>query len=236
MNAEQQQRIATNLAFVRERIAQAAERSGRKAEAVKLVAVSKYFDADFASALVAAGCRDLGEARPQDLWQKSEALSQLNPQWHLIGHLQTNKVRRTLPWVSLIHSIDSEKLLSTVNAEAATLGRQTKVLLEVNISGDAAKHGFSPDAIEPILLRAAEWPHVAIQGLMGMASLEGGATVTRRNFAALAQLRVRLLEQCPPEASLAELSMGMSHDFEAAIESGATIVRIGSALGVGLEA
>ncbi len=222
--------IAANLAHVHERIAAAAGRSGRRPDSITLVAVSKYVDATMAQELVKAGCRDLGEARPQELWGKAEELAAADIRWHLIGHLQTNKVRRTLPLVSLVHSIDSEKLLDAVNAEARLLKRRVPVLLEVNVSGEAAKHGFPPGAVGPTLGHAVLWPHVEIQGLMCMAALEGGIDVARRNFAALRELRDQLAGNCPPDVSLRELSMGMSGDYEVAIEEGATIVRIGSAL------
>ena len=228
--------IVENLAEVRGRIADAAARSGRSAESVKLIAVSKYVDEPVIRQLLEAGCHDLGEARPQQLWRKAEAFDAADIHWHLIGHLQTNKVRRTLPIISLIHSIESEKLLDVVNAEAALLTRKFDVLLEVNVSGDDAKHGLQPEHVRPLLERAAAWPFVRIRGLMGMAALEGGVDVARRNFVALRQLRDRLIDVCPPEVSLSELSMGMSGDYEAAIEEGATMVRVGSALFEGVEA
>jgi uncharacterized pyridoxal phosphate-containing UPF0001 family protein len=205
--------IVENLAEVRGRIAAAAVRSGRSAESIKLVAVSKYVDERVIRQLLEAGCRDLGEARPQQLWRKAETFADADIHWHLIGHLQTNKVRRTLPVISLIHSIDSDKLLDIVNAEAALLTKNIDVLLEVNVSGDDAKHGLQPEQVQPLLERTTAWPFVA-----------------RRNFATLRLLRDRLIEVCPPEVSLSELSMGMSGDYEAAIEEGATMVRVGSAL------
>jgi pyridoxal phosphate enzyme (YggS family) len=235
-------RIAENLAAVRGRIADAARQSGQTADAVTLVAVTKYFDVATAAALVAAGCSDLGESRPQELWSKAAALGGVSGgtgilpvpsqtvRWHLIGHLQRNKIRRTLPLVHLIQSVDSRRLLDALNEEAALLGRPIDVLLEANISGDASKTGLPPDELEPLLADAPAWPHVAIRGLMGMASLEGGDEAAKRDFEALRLLRDRLAENAPPEVTLAELSMGMSGDYEIAISQGATIVRIGSAL------
>ena len=228
--------IAENVAQVRERIAAAAVRSGRSAEAVTLIAVSKYVDERAIGELIAAGCHDLGEARPQQLWEKGATFAGSDIRWHLIGHLQTNKVRRTLPVVALSHSIDSRKLLDAVNAEAALLGKLVDVLLEVNISGDAAKHGLQPEQVRPLIELAMNWPFVRIRGLMGMAALDGGVDAARRNFAALRRLRDELADKCPPEVSLAELSMGMSGDYEVAIEEGATMVRVGSALFEGLDA
>ena len=239
-------RIAENLARVRGRIAAAATRAGRSADTITLVAVTKYVSVDIAAALVAAGCADLGESRPQDLWAKAAALAgeaaaaagvpSLPPaiRWHLIGHLQRNKIRRTLPLVHLIHSVDSRRLLAALEEEAAGLGCPAAVLLEANISGDIAKTGLAPDELEPVLADAAKWPHVSIRGLMGMASLVGGADAAKRDFAKLLKLRDRLTMNLPPGVSLAELSMGMSGDFEVAIEAGATIVRVGSALVEGI--
>jgi PLP dependent protein len=220
-------RIADNVAQVRGRIADAAARSGRTAGQITLVAVTKYVSADMVRPLAAAGCLDLGESRPQQLWEKAAALADLPIRWHLVGHLQRNKVRRTLPLVSMIHSVDSPRLLAAIDAECS---RPLPVLLEVNTSGEAAKHGFPPETIEPFLAELAGYRNVAVRGLMCMASLEGGLDTARRDFAALRELRDRLRTNCPPGVAINELSMGMSGDFEVAIEEGATIVRIGSAL------
>ncbi len=227
------QRLIENLASIRERIAAAAARSGRTANAVTLVAVTKYVDAPIAAALCDAGCLDLGEARPQQLWAKAEALADRPVHWHLVGHLQRNKIERTLPLVSLIHSADSLRLIVALDAAAAASGRTAAVLLEVNISGDQAKHGFRPDQIENQLGAIPDLRHVQVRGLMTMAGLEGDAD-PRRDFARLRELRDRLQALAPPTIGLTELSMGMSGDFEAAIEEGATIVRVGSALFEGL--
>jgi PLP dependent protein len=223
-------RIAQNLAAVRQRIADAAGRSGRSAEDVKLVAVTKYVGLDETRALVEAGCCDLGESRPQQLWDKAAALGNAAVRWHLIGHLQRNKVRRTLPLVAMIQSADSPRLIAAIDEAATELGRRVPILLEVNTSGEPAKGGFEPAAIEPFLPALAGYRHVAVCGLMCMAGLEGGLDAAHRDFAALRQLRDRLRAGCPPEISLDELSMGMSGDYETAIAEGATIVRIGSAL------
>ena len=228
-------RIAENLAQVRSRIEAAAKRSGRSADSVALVAVTKYVSVEMAAAAVAAGCHDLGESRPQELWAKAAALADSNIRWHMVGHLQRNKVRRTLPLVHLIQSVDSKRLLSAIDDEAAGLGRRIDVLVEVNICGDAAKTGLPPDALEPLLQRAQALDHVRVRGLMGMARLEGDAEAARRDFAALRSLRDRLESRVTPRGSLSELSMGMSGDFEQAIEEGATIVRLGSVLFEGLE-
>jgi pyridoxal phosphate enzyme (YggS family) len=226
-----QQRIAENLANVRERIAVAARSSGRAAEAVRLVGVTKYVDHEVTQALVTAGCLDLGESRPQELWSKAPTITSPEPiRWHMVGHLQRNKIHRTLPLLHLLHSADSRRLLDALEAAAAELGRTVDVLLEANVSGDRTKTGFPPAELEPILVDAEAWPHVAIQGLMGMASLVGGLNAAKRDFVKLRELRNQLAANTPTDISLAELSMGMSSDFEAAIAEGATIVRVGSAL------
>lgn len=222
--------LAANLAEVQGRIAEAAARSGRRPEEVRLVAVTKYVEPDVIRSLVAAGCHLLGENRPQHLWQKAEALADLPVTWHLIGHLQRNKVRRTVPLVAMIESADSPRLVAAIDEAAAGLGRRVPVLLEVNVSGEEAKHGFEPDAVRPLLDELPGYRNVEVRGLMCMARWGGGDDAARRDFAALRELRERLRADCPEGVALDELSMGMSGDFEAAIEEGATLVRIGSAL------
>jgi PLP dependent protein len=228
-------RLQQNLQSVRGRIGEAARRSGRGPEEVTLVAVTKYVEPETARALCDAGCRALGESRPQELWRKAEALSDLPVQWHLIGHLQRNKIRRTLPSLHMIHSLDSLRLAQAIDDEARLLDQRVPVLLEVNVGGESAKTGLVPDAVEPLLAGLLGFPHLAVRGLMGMAALDGGAAEARRDFAALRNLRDRLVPHCPEGISLHELSMGMSGDFEEAIEEGATIVRVGSALFEGIE-
>jgi hypothetical protein len=222
--------IAENLARVRDAIAAAAREAGRAADEVTLVGVTKYVDAATTRAAVEAGLVALGESRPQQLWDKAEALRDRPIQWHQIGHIQRNKVRRTVPLVAMIQSLDSPRLAAVLDAEAAKLDRTLPVLIEVNISGDASKHGFMPEDVEPLLGDLAAHRHLAIRGLMAMAALEGGPGRARRDFARLRELRDRLRPNCPDGASLDELSMGMSGDFREAILEGATIVRVGSAL------
>ena len=223
-----------NLARIREQIATAAQRAGRSAGDVQLIGVTKYVSADVARELAAAGLLDLGESRPQELWRKVEVLPDPQIRWHMIGHLQRNKLRRSLPSMALLHSGDSLRLLEAVNAECASLQRKQTVLIEVNISGDASKHGFQPDEVAAALPTIATLPHLEVVGLMTMAALEGGVDRARRDFAALRELLDRLQPQLPPSIDLRELSMGMSDDFEAAIEEGSTMVRVGSALFDGL--
>ncbi|MDP6556865.1 MAG: YggS family pyridoxal phosphate-dependent enzyme [Pirellulaceae bacterium] len=225
-----EQRIASNLAGIRQRIADAAQISGRDAAEVTLVAVTKYAGLPETQMLLAAGCLDLGESRPQGLWAKADVIDHSDVRWHMIGHLQRNKVRRTIPLVWLTHSGDSLRLIEEIDRLADAGDGPTKILLEVNISGDKAKHGFAADELAAVLPQLAALPNVAIRGLMAMASLHGDLSAARRDFSSLRELRDRLMTNCPPEIVLDELSMGMSRDFEVAIEEGATLVRVGSAL------
>ena len=236
--------IADNLHRVQERIARAAESAGRRADEITLVGVTKYVGPNEAAKLSTAGCHHLGESRPQELWKKAAAFDGLvasatrhpaPPQihWHLIGHLQRNKVARTLPLVTLVHSVDSERLLAEIDSACVAAGDKlpgVDILLEVNTSGESAKHGLAPDEVTRLVDAAPNYPRVHILGLMTMAALEGGPAIAARNFAALRELRDRLKPHTSGHTVLNELSMGMSDDFEVAIKEGATIVRVGSLL------
>lgn len=228
-------RISEHLGHIRQRIAAAAAKSGRAAESVTLVGVTKYADAAAAREVFEAGCPDLGESRPQQLWAKAAELADLPVRWHLIGHLQRNKIERTLPLASLIHSADSLRLIAAIDLSAAAQNLVVPILLEVNISGEPAKHGFTPGEMAARLEDVAAFEHIRVLGMMAMAGLEGDLDSTRREFARLRELRDELRRSIPPAISLDELSMGMSGDFEAAIEEGATIVRVGSALFEGID-
>ncbi len=232
--------ISQNVQEVRERIAEAAGRSGRRASDITLVAVSKYASLTdgVIEAFLASGCTDLGESRPQLLQEKAQHFMALSPRWHLIGTLQRNKIRKILPYVALIHSIDSVRLAEAVDRiaeeEQSTMPPRNKpveVLLEVAVSDDATKHGLDPDEISSALEKLSQRKHVAVKGLMCMAGLAAGERETRRQFAALRQLAESLKQKGLPEnVSMTELSMGMSDDFEIAVEEGATLVRVGSKL------
>ena len=230
------ERIRDNLARVRQQMADAAARSGRAAEQVRLVAVTKSAGEVAIRALVQAGCHELGENRPQQLWQRAARLADLPIRWHMIGTLQKNKIRRTLPLIQMLQSADSPSLVEAVERIAAELSLRVPILLEVNVSGEASKHGLEPPAVGPLLEELARLEHVEVRGLMCMAGVEGGLERARRDFAALRGLRDRLRSACPDRVWLDALSMGMSGDFEVAIEEGATIVRIGSALFEGADA
>ena len=228
--------VAENLQRVQERVAEAAVRSGRSPDEVRLVAVTKYVSSDVIRHLATAGCKDLGESRPQALWQKDAELADLPIRWHLVGHLQTNKVRRTLKLERLvcIQSVDRVELLERLEAEAGKLERSVEILLEARVSSDPTKHGFARSELPSAIRMAQRCRFVRLRGLMTMASLEADVEQTREEFTRLRQWRDELAEEVGAEEELRELSMGMSRDFEIAIECGATIVRVGSALFRGL--
>ncbi|MEM6799446.1 MAG: YggS family pyridoxal phosphate-dependent enzyme [Planctomycetota bacterium] len=232
MTADAATIISDNLCRVQDRIAAAVARSGRSPEEVRLVGVTKYVDAAATAALFEAGCIDLGESRPQQLWQKaaSPQLRDLPIRWHQIGHLQRNKVAKTVSVALLIHTADSDRLLRAINDAVendANSAGPADVLLEINTSGDAEKHGLTAEVAHELMPRLPEFPNCRVLGLMTMAAREGGPTVARQNFAALRELRDQLRSEAAP---LNELSMGMSGDFEEAIAEGSTVVRVGSAL------
>lgn len=223
--------LASNLARVEERIVAACERAGRPRHAVTLVAVTKSVSVEVASELVALGVRDLGENRPQELWRKAAALPS-GVRWHMIGHLQRNKIDNTLPIAQRIHSVDSVRLLQAIDASKA-IGR-CEVLVEVNCSGESSKQGFAPANLAQIKQALTELHRVKVVGLMTMAALEEDPEKCRPTFAQLRQSRDALHRVLADRHPLTELSMGMSNDFEVAIEEGATMIRLGSVLFEGL--
>ncbi|QEH37803.1 Pyridoxal phosphate homeostasis protein [Aquisphaera giovannonii] len=232
---ENHARILRNLDDVRARIAAATARSGRPPEAVSLVAVTKKAPVEMVRPLLEAGASILGENYPQELWKKSEALAGESPapRWHLIGHLQSNKARRTLPLVEMVHAVDSLRLLEAIRELAPGLSRMPRVCLQVNTSNEEAKHGWSPSGILEEADAIAACRAVPIVGLMTMAAWGTDAKTARPSFVRLRETRDRLRERTGLD--LPELSMGMSGDFETAIEEGATLVRVGSALFEGVE-
>ncbi len=234
MSSELTSLIASNLAVVQGRIRDAAQRAGRDASDVQLVAVTKYAELPWVRELVRAGVSMLGESRPQQLVERASLLRE-PIEWHLIGHLQRNKVRLILPHVSLIHSIDSLRLLERVNEIAAEHNLRSRLLLEVNVSGESAKDGFSAGSLRAAWSQIVQLDSVDVVGLMTMAPNFKVAEDARITFAALRELRDELAAG-EGGRSLPELSMGMSGDYEVAIEEGATHVRIGSALFDGCQA
>lgn len=245
------ERLRANVAMVRGKIAEAESRAGRPAGSARLVAVTKYWPAEWLAPLAALGADTFGENHPQAVWSKVPALASwrgpdgeiLTIHWHLIGHLQSNKARRTLPMVEMIHGVDSLKLLKTLDQLAANVGTATttshppaQVCLQVNLSGEASKHGWSAEGLMADAQEIAALRSISIVGLMTMAALGTDTRTARPTFEALRELRDRFAQASG--LTLPELSMGMSNDYEAAVEAGSTLVRIGSALieGVALQA
>ena len=213
--------IAANARAVRQRIDAAAERAGRDPAAVRLIAVTKTFPPEVCAAAVRAGLTELGENRVQEGTAKADALARagVQPIWHLIGHLQSNKVRAALGAFAVIHSVDSVELAAVISRRAE---RPAEILLEVNAGGEATKFGFSPEQTADAYRAIAVLPNLMVRGLMTVAPQTPDPETVRPVFR-----RLRALAQ---ELGLAELSMGMSGDYEAAVEEGATMVRVGSAL------
>jgi pyridoxal phosphate enzyme (YggS family) len=233
MDDQVRQRLAENWRAVEAGVAESAEVCGRRPSEITIVGVTKYVDADHTRALVDAGCTHLGESRPQSLWQKAESSClQVDVTWHLIGHLQTNKVRRLLRHRPIVHSVDSQRLLQAIADESAARDRTTRILLEINISGDEAKTGLSPREAEA-LLELLPQSGIELMGLMAMAGWGTERDEARRQFEATRELRDQWSQRY--QLDLPELSMGMSGDFREAIAAGSTIVRIGSRLFEGIE-
>jgi pyridoxal phosphate enzyme (YggS family) len=225
-----EQEIAQRLTLVRDRMARAAKRVGRDPDSVRLVAVSKTFGVEHVAAAAAAGQRDFGENRVQEALQKIAGSADKSIRWHLIGHLQSNKVRKAVGPFACIHSVDRLELLDRIETVAGESGRTVKVLVQVDLAGEATKHGAMPDAIRTIFARAVRCQSARVEGLMLLPPFLGDPEAVRPWFVRLRRLRDDLAASGIPEAMLGELSMGMSHDFEVAIEEGATIVRIGTAV------
>ena len=196
-----------------------------------LVAVSKTFSADHVRAAWNAGQRDFGENKVQEAEQKIAATTDLaGARWHLIGHLQSNKARKAAAPFAVIHSIDSVELLTRVDAAAAEQGARPQVLVQADLAGEATKHGAAGQEVEQLVRRVLEARAVRLAGLMLLPPWNENQEVTRPWFAKLRGLRDRLVAQGIPSGALEHLSMGMSHDFEAAVEEGATLVRVGTAI------
>jgi pyridoxal phosphate enzyme (YggS family) len=219
--------IAENLEFIRQRITAAAERNGRSAKEVKLVAVSKTYPPEVIREAVEAGQQCFGENRVQDALPKIDALPP-DLKWHLIGHLQTNKVRKVIGRFALFHGVDNTALALQMNRIAGEFGVTASILLEVNVSGEESKFGFTPSALPAALQELLPLPHLRVEGLMTMAPNSENPDYARPVFEGLRKLRDAL--SAASGHPLRELSMGMSGDFEQGIAEGATIVRVGSAI------
>jgi pyridoxal phosphate enzyme (YggS family) len=221
--------VAQALSAVRSRIDAAARASGRAADAVKLIAVSKTHPAAAIREAYAAGQRDFGENYVQELVQKAAELHDLTElRWHLIGHLQRNKVKQVAPLVSLLHTVDSLELARELDKRvgAATPARRLPVLVEVSIAGEEQKHGAAPEALAELLAGVEALPALSLRGLMCVPPFTEDAAAARPHFERLRALRDHL----GGATRLPELSMGMTHDLEHAVAAGATLVRVGTAI------
>ena len=207
---------------------------------VKLVAVSKFHPFEAIEEAYAAGQRIFAESRPQELLAKVKMLEQRRTErgepgymsdieWHFIGHLQTNKLKMVLPYVSLVQSVDSLRLLEAIDAWGRASGMISNVLLEPHVAAEDTKQGFSPDEIMNIVSDYGKYPNICFRGIMGMATFTDDEAVIRSDFARIRDIRQEILEGCPDLASdFTELSIGMSDDYHIAVEYGSTMVRIGS--------
>jgi hypothetical protein len=228
-------RLRQNLDRVRERMGAACARAGRAPEGVLLVAVTKTVGPRVADALIELGVSDIGENRVQDALAKAAQVRLAGAvRWHMIGHLQRNKVKPALGLFEMVHSVDSVRLAEEIDRVAASRGRAVSALLEVNVSGEASKYGLRPDEVAEAARQIGGLGHVALEGLMTMAPLGAPEREVRGVFAGLRELSQKLAALGLPGVHMKHLSMGMTQDFEIAIEEGATMVRVGSALFEGI--
>jgi PLP dependent protein len=219
--------IAENLARVRAEISDAAKKSGRLPGDIELIAISKTHEAEKVRAALDAGQQIFGESRVQEARAKIPLLPS-SARWHFVGRLQKNKVRHALPLFELFHSIDSIELAREMDRIAGEEGLRSRVLLEVNVAGEGSKIGFAPDSLRTQMESLLELPRLTIEGLMTIPPLAPEAEASRQYFIALRELRDQFAAQL--QVNLPQLSMGMSGDFAVAIEEGATLVRVGTAI------
>ena len=222
--------IADRLTGIRERIGAAARSAGRDPASVRLIAVSKTFPLDAVREAYAAGQRDFGENRVQEALQKIAAGTDLEIRWHLLGHLQTNKARKAGPAFACIHGVDGVELLQKLDAAAAEAGTAPELLIQVDLAGEATKFGAAPDDVPRLFDAAAACRAARVVGLMTLPPIPETPEDARPFFRRLRDLRNGWLSSGVPAPMLRELSMGMSADFEVAVEEGATMVRVGTAI------
>ena len=223
--------IAENIAQVRERIAGAANRASRSADEITLMAVSKTFPAESIREAYAAGLRVFGENRVQEFAAKAGAPRDLrDAEWHLIGHLQTNKAAKAAELFDAVDSVDSVRIAEKLNASAESAGKRLSALIEINVGGETAKSGVAlgSDELEQILQGAPRWGNLRIRGLMTVPPYSEDPEGSRRYFLQLRRIRDGIAARALPQIEMTVLSMGMSHDFEVAIEEGSTCVRVGT--------
>lgn len=240
-------KLTENFKRVEQRIQSACDRAGRSRESVTLVAVTKYASLDIVRMMVDLGITDLGESRVQELTKRAaavneslarrtrEATATARPRWHLVGHLQRNKVKAALPWVDLIHSVDSLRLAEEIDLQSGKLGRITPILLQVNASEESSKGGVAVAAATHLGEQIRSLEYIELCGMMAMGPLSDDETRVRSVLERVQELFEEMIGERVCGPAFKELSLGMSRDFELAIEMGATFVRIGSALFEGME-
>jgi PLP dependent protein len=225
--------LAENIALIRKRMNAAAIRAGRNVDDVTLMAVTKTVPSELIRAAYSAGVRVFGENRVQEFAEKVDALRDLsNAEWHMIGHLQTNKASKAAELFTAVDSIDSLRLAKKLNSAAQQAGKKVAVLIEINSGGEVAKTGVAPasQGLEEILQAASSLEHLEIRGFMTIPPLTDNPEEARPYFRKLRELQQQISDRASPRVSMNVLSMGMSHDFEIAIEEGSTCVRVGTAI------
>ena len=222
--------VAENVESIKKRIREVCSRCGRRPEDVLLVGVSKTFGVDSIQNAVNSGLFDIGENYAQELLEKRNRLGDDRIRWHFIGHLQSNKVKHVIEYVHLIHSVDNDRVAEEIQKRAEKAGRMVNVLIEVHTTDEATKYGVLPADIIELLKRISKFDRVRVQGLMTMGPFSDDPDDSRPSFRQLAELRDRISREGIENVTMQHLSMGMTHDFEVALEEGATIVRIGTAI------
>jgi len=222
--------LRSRLAAVRERIARAADRVGRDPAGIRLVAVSKMFGADHVRAAAEAGQIDFGENKVQEALQKMERLPECSLRWHLVGHLQSNKARKAAGRFHTIHTIDTVELGAALDRAALLANHRIEAFVQVDLAGEPTKHGAREHELLTLFHAGRDWKAVRLAGLMLLPPAVDNPDDARSSFAELLSVRDRLIAAGVDHSMVGELSMGMSHDFEVAVEEGATLVRVGTAI------
>ena len=222
--------VAENVEIIKKRIREVCLQCGRKPEDVLLLGVSKTFGIDKIQEAVSAGLFDIGENYTQELVEKHNQLNDQRVRWHFIGHLQTNKVKYIADYIHLIHSVDNDRVAEELQKRADRVNRTIDVLVEVHTTDEATKFGVLPDQTFELIKRISAFNRVRVKGLMTMGPFSDDPDDSRPSFQQLADLARRITKEAIENVEMRHLSMGMSHDFEVAIEEGATIVRIGTSV------
>ncbi|MCH7673552.1 YggS family pyridoxal phosphate-dependent enzyme [candidate division KSB1 bacterium] len=221
--------IRENVQFARNKIAEACRRSGRKSEEIELVAITKTVDVEQINEAIEAGIRVVGENRVQEAWRKFQEVGE-KVHWHMVGHLQTNKVKRVLQFADMIHSVDSVYLAREIQTQAKKLERTIEILIQVNTSGEESKFGLEPEATIGAIEEVSTLPNLKIKGLMTIGAFLPNPEDVRPCFKLLHDLKDRVNERGITSVEIGTLSMGMTNDYEIAIEEGSTMVRVGTAI------